>query len=604
MNSPLSVTGDFTLASGSFGGSGAVTIAGSASQWTGGQIDVGSGGFTNTGTLSADTTGGNLVLTGAGTLVNSGTITETGGESLVIENGATLNNAKGATFDLTDNANVAQGGSGGTLTIRRHFGENRRHRHVNPQRRTLNNTGTVMVKSGTVSVTGTVTQITGSTLTAGTWDVTGSKTVHPTLSLSTSFNTLGTKARVTLNGPNNGGQPVFTNLASLADILAGGSLTLAGGVGVTTMGALTNNGLLTLEAGDALTIGGAFAESSTATLTIHLGGSNSVPSFGQIVSAGPVSLAGKLVLEESEKNLDYTSPETLQFITNTGTDATTGTFAGRPEGSQVTVGLLTFTIHYAGGTGSDVTLSLESNAQLVLDPSSTSQETTVAGPTFPIHSAQVIDAQGHGVANQSVTFTIHSDNGASGSFLGVGPPTTDALSFNGSSEYVEVPTSPSLDSQALTTQATLEAWVYLNELPSVAGHIMTIIAKSESGNDLDLQVGTDNRVYLYAGDVNPGSGNFVASQTILKTGAWYWIAATYQAGSSGSGLLQIYINGKLDASQAGTFARATNPNPLTIGWDYVFPVAISTVRSPIPACGRRGTRGVDPEPDDEPTPGE
>ena len=141
-----------------------------------------------------------------------------------------------------------------------------------------------MVKSGTVSVTGTVTQITGSTLTAGTWDVTGSKTVHPTLSLSTSFNTLGTKARVTLNGPNNGGQPVFTNLASLADILAGGSLTLAGGVGVTTMGALTNNGLLTLEAGDALTIGGAFAESSTATLTIHLGGSNSVPSFGQIVT--------------------------------------------------------------------------------------------------------------------------------------------------------------------------------------------------------------------------------------------------------------------------------------------------------------------------------
>ena len=130
------------------------------------------------------------------------------------------------------------------------------------------------------------------------------------------------------------------------------------------------------------------------------------------------------------------------------------------------------------------------------------------------------------------------------------------MSFNGSSEYVEVPTSPSLDSQALTTQATLEAWVYLNELPSVAGHIMTIIAKSESGNDLDLQVGTDNRVYLYAGDVNPGSGNFVASQTILKTGTWYWIAATYQAGSSGSGLLQIYINGKLDASQAGTFARA------------------------------------------------
>jgi hypothetical protein len=216
-------------------------------------------------------------------------------------------------------------------------------------------------------------------------------------------------------------------------------------------------------------------------------------------------------------------------------------------------------------------LTNEINAALVLDPNSTSQETKVGTDFSHPLRARVIDAHGNGVANQSVTFTINSDNGASGSFLGVGPPTTDALSFNGTSEYVEVPTSPSLDSQALTTQATLEAWVYLNQLPSVAGHIMTIIGKSEFGNDLDMQIGTDNRVYLYAGDINPGSGNFVASQTILNTGAWYWIAATYRGGSNGSGLLQIYINGKLDASQAGTFARATNPNPLTLGWDYVFP---------------------------------
>jgi hypothetical protein len=50
VNSALVVNGNFTLASGSFGGSGAVTIAGNAMQWTGGQIDVGSGGLTNTGT--------------------------------------------------------------------------------------------------------------------------------------------------------------------------------------------------------------------------------------------------------------------------------------------------------------------------------------------------------------------------------------------------------------------------------------------------------------------------------------------------------------------------------------------------------------------------
>jgi hypothetical protein len=59
----------------------------------------------------------------------------------------------------------------------------------------------------------------------------------------------------------------------------------------------------------------------------------------------------------------------------------------------------------------------------------------------------VTDGQGNGVANQPVTFTINSDNGASGSFLRAGPPTTDALSFNGSSDYIEVPTSTSGDSR-------------------------------------------------------------------------------------------------------------------------------------------------------------
>jgi uncharacterized repeat protein (TIGR03803 family) len=114
VNSPLSVTGNLSLASGSFGGSGAVTIAGNGSQWTGGRIVVGTGGFSNTGTLTADTTGGNLVLTGAGTLTNTGTVYEAGTNNIMAENGATLSNAAGATFDLPGDGSVGQVG-GGTL---------------------------------------------------------------------------------------------------------------------------------------------------------------------------------------------------------------------------------------------------------------------------------------------------------------------------------------------------------------------------------------------------------------------------------------------------------------------------------------------------------
>jgi hypothetical protein len=42
VNSPLSVTGNMTLGSGGISGSGALTIGGHSSAWTGGQIDLGS----------------------------------------------------------------------------------------------------------------------------------------------------------------------------------------------------------------------------------------------------------------------------------------------------------------------------------------------------------------------------------------------------------------------------------------------------------------------------------------------------------------------------------------------------------------------------------
>jgi hypothetical protein len=153
-----------------------------------------------------------------------------------------------------------------------------------------------------------------------------------------------------------------------------------------------------------------------------------------------------------------------------------------------------------------------------------------------------------------------------GTLANFGPPPGNSLSFNGTSDFVQVPNSPSLDSQALTSQATLEAWVYLDQLPSAAGHIMQIVAKSEMANDLDWQIQTDNRIYFYAGNQFP---NVVVSNTVLQAGQWYHLAATYQAGAPGR--LQLFINGVLDASQTGNFARITNPNPLSIGSSLVWP---------------------------------
>ena len=91
---PLTISGNLILASGALGGSAAVSVAGSGSQFSGGTL---SGNVTNLGTLTVTTSGVAL----AGTLTNAGSIVvDTGvivyqgstssGDSIVNEAGATL----------------------------------------------------------------------------------------------------------------------------------------------------------------------------------------------------------------------------------------------------------------------------------------------------------------------------------------------------------------------------------------------------------------------------------------------------------------------------------------------------------------------------------
>ncbi|HZU35421.1 MAG TPA: hypothetical protein VFA18_05915, partial [Gemmataceae bacterium] len=321
-------------------------------QWGGGDIDTTNASLTNTGAMIV---GGGRLL-GNGTFFNAGTITG-GGFAFVssVNNNTTFDNKK--TGKYTAPPGSGWGGNGtfvnaGTLTQKGASTAT----SIIFNGMVFSNTGTVSVTAGTLSIQAPVAQISAGTLNAGVWTVSGSAAPATLNITSANFTTLGTKAKVTLTGS----QASFTNLSSLATMLAGSSLTLSSGAALTTNGGLTNSGLLTLNAGCVLTVNGAFTEGSTATLTIQLGGTNSAPSFGKIVSAGPVSLAGKLTLKETSLSLNYTSPATLQFITNTGapgSDLTTGNFANLPEGAMLKIGAMTFTIHYGGGDGNDVTLT-------------------------------------------------------------------------------------------------------------------------------------------------------------------------------------------------------------------------------------------------------
>ncbi|HEV3003631.1 MAG TPA: hypothetical protein VGX78_04190, partial [Pirellulales bacterium] len=169
VDSPLSVSGNFQLSSGTFGGPGAVSIAGGDSQWTGGTIEVGAGGFTNQsgGALSLGG-GSNLTLSGAGTFTNDGTINDADTSALAIENGAMLGNAPGAAFSFTADGGIAQGGSGPDVFNNAGLLEKTGGTGMSVITSQFNNLGgTIDSESGTISLATAGGTNTGGTLDAG-----------------------------------------------------------------------------------------------------------------------------------------------------------------------------------------------------------------------------------------------------------------------------------------------------------------------------------------------------------------------------------------------------------------------------------------------------
>ncbi len=145
-----------------------------------------------------------------------------------------------------------------------------------------------------------------------------------------------------------------------------------------------------------------------------------------------------------------------------------------------------------------------------------------------------------------------------------------ALSFNGTSNRVDVPDSASLD---LTNAMTLEAWVR----PSANGGWRTAILKERGGA---------GHVYaLYASDgIGPTGEAFIGNAysgapagTGLPLNTWSHIASTYDGTT-----LRLYVNGTQVASKGVEGAMTPTTSPLRIGgnaiWGEYFAGQIDEVR--------------------------
>jgi hypothetical protein len=216
----------------------------------------------------------------------------------------------------------------------------------------LSNTGTVNLSDGALTVTGTVAQLSGNFLTAGTWNV----GVNSNLNFASGSNITSLDgATVTLSGTDSD----FAALTNLATISSGSSFSLLGGRSFTTAGNFRNNGTLTVGPGSVLTTKGSFTQASTAALNVQLGGTNSAPTFGKVVStSGTVTLGGTLHVTSAVVPAVGSS---FEILANEGSSPISGAFAELAEGSSFTVTsgstTMTFKISYKGGSGNDVTIT-------------------------------------------------------------------------------------------------------------------------------------------------------------------------------------------------------------------------------------------------------
>jgi Concanavalin A-like lectin/glucanases superfamily len=153
----------------------------------------------------------------------------------------------------------------------------------------------------------------------------------------------------------------------------------------------------------------------------------------------------------------------------------------------------------------------------------------------------------------------------------------NALTFNGTTQYVNVPSSASLILSASWTVAT---WFKLTSLPGSNqffdlltredgtgnGNYALLIHDSAAGGGCGTTGGLADLQASYRN--NAGTpGNAACKADIITTGTWYHAVGVY---NSVAQTLSLYLNGVLVSSTAETLIPATTAGALTLGTSVVY----------------------------------
>jgi autotransporter-associated beta strand protein len=306
---------------------------------------------------------------------------------------------------------------------------------------TLAHTGvsSLNISGGTISLG-------SNTLTDSTLAATDSGTIASGLTGSGGLNRTGPGA-LTLSGT---GTCTGSTQISAGTLLVNGTLANTAGVMVNGSGVLGGSGSINSSAGVTVSGGGQVAPgsspgilstgpvafSSGSIFAVDLGGTTAGTGYDQLNVTGTVSLGGATLSASTFGGFTPSNAvqQIYRIINNDLTDSISGTFAGLPEGSAVTVSgsPIPLYITYTGGDGNDVDLTTQpvvpgtaGNDSLVLRRS-----TTPGMLEFSLNGSPFVQV------SDSVPFTFNAGGGDDTMILDLRNGNVDAaggILFNGGS---------------------------------------------------------------------------------------------------------------------------------------------------------------------------
>jgi hypothetical protein len=138
-----------------------------------------------------------------------------------------------------------------------------------------------------------------------------------------------------------------------------------------------------------------------------------------------------------------------------------------------------------------------------------------------------------------------------------------AISLNGTSSFLRIEHSPSLD---LTRAMTYEMWVYYTGTPADALFCKGVAGDGNAWKNLAVRLDDDPVTYRQLNWRSRGGDtvNALNSRTGIPLAEWVHVAVTFDVDAPGDNQ-KIYLNGKLDAENRSANPLTTNIGPLFLG---------------------------------------